>query len=826
MKEIFPLIFGRTGGHPIEALSLLRSNMSEAYVNRFLDLSSEVEAQRSTVVEKLYTEINNEQDERKRKCILNFKRDLFNNRPRAATGFKALAFRKEIESEVKRFFQKKDECENLVKEFNTIFCSEELNNVEKLNSLTSPFFFRNGLIFSSQVLFQELKKRSLAKTDGAIVTSLLKYLTRSVTKTTPFSSFNSIFFLQKKAGEFSQDGITQDSTIQVSNLFYHYLKIYLLNIPSFRDTLLVKSNSTIWLKNDGVSTLHFFQNEGNNESFKNLRSSSSLVTIKNLVSNIDITYGEFVLKLQQLSADPNSSVEEFVTILVKEGFLKIVFPVSWTDKNWISELIDFLHKNQLNRELEGLTELLKVIDKTIVSLENCFDVDTRYEMVLHCFNAVSDFFKSNDPSNEFLEKVSAQDLFYEDHFVNSQESVAETTVTELLSEVKEAFLSFNNIPVKLLKRVNMARLLEVEGKRKLPILSFYEKFYLPNRTDYDFLKDEVKKADKTVSEIIRRIEEAPERQSVDISDLAEQKRNELDSPFGVYIQTEDGGFENTVVNSFCSGYGMNISRFLNSLPEKYAKELMTYNEDLLPGKIVVEIKDASIHNVGTFPQVTEALVDLCENRNLNRSHRVISLADIFVTVNEAKDLIFVDSNNRELKILNFSLEDLNRRSAFYKFIDTFNDTDLFGLNYLLGGIAQFFESKVLQAKIVSIPRIKFRERLTIQRRRWLILKTTLLNSVSKTKEKGENFLNLNAFMIKNAIPEEVFIKFAKRNLKNLQDDKHKPQYFNFRFPVFTALFIDQLNKAGDVIEISEMFPSSDGVMKTGGKVKEYIFNCN
>jgi hypothetical protein len=184
------------------------------------------------------------------------------------------------------------------------------------------------------------------------------------------------------------------------------------------------------------------------------------------------------------------------------------------------------------------------------------------------------------------------------------------------------------------------------------------------------------------------------------------------------------------------------------------------------------------------------------------------------------------ARTESLKILNFSLEDLNRRSAFYKFIDTFNDTDLFGLNYLLGGIAQFFESKVLQAKIVSIPRIKFRERLTIQRRRWLILKTTLLNSVSKTKEKGENFLNLNAFMIKNAIPEEVFIKFAKRNLKNLQDDKHKPQYFNFRFPVFTALFIDQLNKAGDVIEISEMFPSSDGVMKTGGKVKEYIFNCN
>jgi hypothetical protein len=107
MKELFPLIFGRTGGYPIEALSSLRSNMSDAYVDRFLDLSSEVEAQRSIVVEKLYSEVNSEQDERRRNSILNFKRDLFNKRPRAANAFRALAFRKEIESEVKRFFQKK-----------------------------------------------------------------------------------------------------------------------------------------------------------------------------------------------------------------------------------------------------------------------------------------------------------------------------------------------------------------------------------------------------------------------------------------------------------------------------------------------------------------------------------------------------------------------------------------------------------------------------------------------------------------------------------------------------------------------------------------------
>lgn len=101
-----------------------------------------------------------------------------------------------------------------------------------------------------------------------------------------------------------------------------------------------------------------------------------------------------------------------------------------------------------------------------------------------------------------------------------------------------------------------------------------------------------------------------------------------------------------------------------------------------------------------------------------------------------------------------------------------------------------------------------------------------MSIINKTKENGENFLNVNSFMMENEIPCEVFVRFAKRNLENLQDDRYKPQYFNFKIPVFTALFIDQLSKAGDIIEISEMFPTSNGVMKTGGKVKEYIFNCN
>lgn len=822
--EMFPLIFGRVGGYPLEIFDSLKSKIADTYVKRFIDSYQQVNAQRAALLEKLYVEINHEPDEKRRNALLNFKRDLFNKRPRAENVFRTLTLNKRIESEIKEFFQKKADHENLVSEFKSVFCSEEAANIATLNRVTSSFFFRNGLIFSSHVLFHELNKRSLAGADKSVVISLLKYLTRSVTKTTPFSSFNSLFFLHKETDKFTSDEIVKSSSIQLSNLVYHHIRSFLLDNDSFTGTLPIRCNSTLWIEDGPPKTFHFFQNDNNNESFKKLLCSSALLTIKNLVDANDITHRELIMKLHHLSGEDKKSIEEYTSILIKEGFLKIIFPASCTDKNWVSELNAFLRKNQLTEELGKLENLLSTATRSIESLENCFDAESRYEIILNYYDLLIEFFNSCDPSNEFSKKVSAQELFYEDHFTRVNDSISGVVLQELLSEVKKAFSVLNNIKTKRVKRSGM--MLALENNEKMPLLQFYEKIYLPNHQDYSFLNEEIKMAENVAITLINRIEKSPGHNSIDISDLAEpDEKIKLNIPFGVYLQTEDDEFRHVVINSFSHGYGANISRFLNPLPEKYSQELMRYNESLFPDTFIVEIKDASIHNVGTYPKVTGALIDLCDNRSFSESHTIISLADVFVAVNEFKHLILVDGHGRNLQVLNFSMEGLNRRSAFYRFIDLFNDTDLSGLNYILSSIEQFYVNKALQTQIVFIPRIIFGKRLVIQRRKWLIPKTTLLSLSDRTKENAENFLNVTSFMIENGIPDEVFIRFAKRNYKNLQDDKYKPQYFSFKIPVFTALFIDQLSKAGDIIEISEMFPASDSVMNTGGKVKEYILNC-
>ena len=817
--NLFPLILGRIGGLPIDTLDGLRSAICIPHIATYIELQRHLEEQRKRIIEHLYTEISKEQNNHTRNKLLNLKRDIYNRRA-SITKYSELtdvSWRFDLE----RYWQKEKQLQELLQAFNSVFKCEEETAIREVRNLAKDSIFKNGLLFSSHVLLNKITKQPELVADRRQINSLIKYLTRSAAKTTPFSTFNSIFYLYNASKKFTSGSVLEKSSIEASNLLYHHLKNRLLSNRTFRQTLIVKINSTTVLNTQNC-TFNYFQNENNNESFKRINYSPTLEAIVDAIRNSCISYKVLISNLKQLAPNDDAEIEAYLEKLIHEGFLKLIFPVHCTNKTWPSDLVKVLDVMESDIELEKLKEILETIDSTTITLQRNFDVDKRMQLIHHCHRTI---FGTPDSQNNSGQDIDPQDLFYENHFTTVAETLRQADVENLLTEVSLVFSSLHIVSNKKSKRESLARIFKQQEHTKLPILNFYQNIYLPSQNDQEFLTTEIKKASEIVFNIFHEIERSSEQTTYDIS-LILNGTQKVDPGcyFGFYVQAEDIQLQNVVINSFCMGNGVNISRFLNNLPEKYVNDLVAHNRNSLPEKVLIEIKDASIHNVGNFPKLTDSIIDLCDNRYFNGQYEITSLTNIFVTHESQTGLTLVDQDNNPVQILNFSLEGLNRRSAFFRFTDLFNETDFTGITFVFSQLEALFKKKVANSGIASVPRIMFGKKITLQRRKWLVLKSFITNIIANSSGNGEVFLTLNSFIREHTIPAEVFVKFNERNRNDLVNDRYKPQYFNLNAPVFTALFIDELKKAGNVIEFIEMLPTSENVKKTGGRVKEYLFN--
>lgn len=831
-NKLFPFVFGRKGGAPMQILNdfEIGSFFDEAYVQ----LQQDIKTVKNDLVAILFSKIGNEEDDSIKNQFIHFKRDLFNNR-NIEKYSNIIQNHISLQEKLVEYYGKKKELNIVQEKFNIDFNTALYKSINNLKLLTDNFFLKNGLLFSSKILFDEIQKNALSitsinKKDKRLIISLLKYLTRSLTKTTPYSSFNTIFCLQSNNDNFvTVKNEFKKSNLQITNLFYYYLKEILLKDLKFKNELIVRSNSTIWQEDNLKNKFYFFENKNNNEAFKKLNVSPILSFIKEQLELREIKYTSLVTSLELATSENKTIVQGFIDELIKEGFLKIIYPTLNTDKNWITNLIDFINQNNLNSTFIDVVNVLNYVLENIETLENTFNADTRHQIILESYKQITAFLTSRNYETEFLKKVQLQDVFYEDTFVSNDEVISIGIIESLSSEIKKAFHSLNNIPLKKAKRMWLGS--HLTNNTKISILEFYEKIYLKNNESFIVNNTQLHESKIVFSKIKERIEEFNQAlpDSIDISKYCKKIDNEYEKiPFGCYIQTNNKNFDTVVINNFSNGFGSNISRFLNFLPEEYSFNVIAYNEKLFPKTLIIEVKDASIHNVNTFPQLAKGFIHLCDDNIFKKTYKSISLSDIYINQDKDGDIYLTNQDDVVLQVINFSLEGINRRSKFVQFIDLFNNVDNFGYTYLLDKINNYFkENLLLNFDIVYVPRLKFGEKLIIQRKKWFVKKDFLTNLLDeKNKSLDEMFIKINILMKTNFIPDEVFFKIANRNSNNSQDDNYKPQYVNFKSPVFMLLLLNLINKADDIIEITEMFPTYNDVIINGGIVKEYIVNCN
>ena len=838
--ELFPYIIGRTGGGAIDTLSKLKATSTNKALEELPPIKKKINSIKTELVDLIYDAIKKTDDLKAKNKLLNFKRDLYNDR-NIATHLSYLHTQlgetDPIMTGLNEYLAQEERYKALLDKTQTIYQEDLKNAIVALGEITDSPYLKNGLLFSSPTsLRDQIEKFSfdtatLNKKQRRLIFSLLKYITRSTTKTTPFSSFNAIFCLKENGNNYTPLSTGEKpSNMTLNNLVYYYLQTLLLQSPEVKNVLEIRLNDTILALDDSY---HYFTNFENNEFFKKVGKSEIVNFILEFLTKPGkIYYQDLVEELSKATGEPTENARPFVEQLITEGIIYIKYPVSNHDRAWPDRLLDFL-KSEFSPESSLLVEktirLLETLRSVAVSLEKEKSTATRELILQKTHQQLISFSNEIDHGKaEVLNKVHMQDLFYEDTLREYPGKLSKKPLDNTLEDI--ALL--NNLfsatdPKQNAKNKIASHINQLNGAKTVPLLKFYEEVYLKTvDTSFEISKNVLDGLGKTFGNAINQLNADETQEAFDFKEYVnpELSIKNTDS-LGLYFQKFTSNDKETlVINNFSSGHGSNISRYLNIYPTEIADCLKEKVAERFPGKIVAEIKDASIHNVNTFPPLAANIINVSMNGQVNDAYTSIPLRDLFISADSSGGVSLQDKEGKTIVPVDFSSEGIHRKSKLFQFIDLFSPSSTFGLPFLHQIIDQVYLEKLTTSKegLIAIPRIYFGENIVLRRKKWLVSKKELLK-VSATGTLQEVYIALNEWKIKKQIPNEVFVKISKTN--NYENDNYKPQYIHFEMPLLIMLFQNMLEKADDVIEITEMLPHSSQLpVNSSNKrsVSEYV----
>lgn len=818
-------LFGRKGGASITLLKNLESIALQDAVKQKYELQHILSVKQKQAQEVLYQMINMAPDTATRKVWIKLKRKV-----QKQTTILEYIDTKTLPQELSRALIAYQDAlvanQKQVVEYKELFYEELHQNIVEIGKISKLPFLLNGLLFSSHLVKEQLHKynfeqQQLNKKDRKLISTLLKYITRSATKTTPFSSFNTI----QRFDAVSASDATSD--VQINNLFFYYIKKELLNYRPFKDSLPITINPSIEKRE---TAYHYFINQENNESFKKINHSEILNYISNLFLDRSFTYIELIEHISKVTESTNSTTAGFVDQLTDQGFIVLNYPVHQNDKRWMDTLVHYIITDvtfDKDTFLKELKTLLQDCQSTVLSLNQTSDLSERETYILESYNQIHLFFSKHKLSEAFIKKVKAQDLYYEDCFETVAHPLTTSSQKELAIELNQWYNWVNCISYKKGLHYFLMQQSGLKEGDKLPLLHFYEQYYLRLHTQFSLDREELKVFTDKMLAVQQECLQCVNQQSIDLKTIKSlASESKINPSFGAYIQPVGNNADSFVFNGFTRGNNQIDARFLNGVKANGIAAIKEELKQKYPNCTLVELKDASLHNINNFPAITDHAISMDLN-TISGSYSSVGIHELYVQIVE-NQLQIIDQNNRPVKLVNSSLEGLNRRSKLMQFLDVFDPVDTMGYGTFLSQIKQLYRKQAMEQKVVIAPRIQFGNKITIQRKTWFVQKEELQKIlVHQPEELHNNYYQLQQWIKQHYLPSEVFIKIGDRNLTNSEDDHYKPQYINWNSPASVLLFMNLINKAQDIIEISELLPDKQAVMNSNhGCVQELLFTIN
>jgi hypothetical protein len=681
--------------------------------------------------------------------------------------------------------------------------------IKSINELCKNSFFLNAIIFSTDYLFESIKKylpndsSSIKKKERQTIKSILNIHSRATYDCTPFNTFTeiSISKLKKiKQPTFQKNHKQEYFIINEVNLqLIRYILDYISkNIEKFNN-ISIEVNTNFWLKQNTLNFVTPDQKEIAINSILNTNEIQEIITFIN--KNKTIKFHEVLSYCVISFNEKTEDVIIFLKELIKLGVLRIRKNYNVLQPSRLENTIKLLKsiQNESN-SLQCLIVPLSKLESLMLNLSLDSNLSFVYEELKEINSKIKLYYIKHCEIQESDYPFKHYNLIYQDlinksvhNFDYNQAFKLATTIENYISK-----LNFPSLQQLELESMRGYYLKNFKERKKVLVLEFYLLYSNSDEVKLEYKTNLIKAAcfktkyTQLIEDVFKtkiqetyhlgiihlKLEELPYLSFDECLDLKEQSNSQ-----SVYFSVKDKEF---LIHTFLSGYGRAESRFLNFFDNKIKDIYKTMNTKHNLGRKTMEFSDFSFFNANLHSELCIAELDLKQEHTYFKDSKKISLDKIFVK-EEKNSIVLVDEEDNILSPLNVFLEETAEKSFLFNFFNKFTNSREVRISLLIDTINKIVEKENIDNQVIFYPKIILDNDIVLAMKHWKISIIALKIYIKDKNKIIENEL-VKSFLIDRNIPLMGYVQYG------VGENLTKPYFIDLNNPYYLDNFISTIER--------------------------------
>ena len=855
-----PPVLLRVAGFPAEVMEPFASLRCVRQIELLLQLERELDAARAEMEDRLFEKVHGAPDE-VRGVLLSVKRDCHNGRSLAK--WKPDRFRSVLDAAAPGMLDRVLGLEERVAawrdQFRGIFHEERDRERGALLAIVEDADFRRGLALAAPTLVRNLdrlRKTSYGRKERGMDQSLLRYVSRTAFKLSPFSTFTRVGLgllsddVRSGPIQLTQGGWRPRSLSRIKKLVPAQYCTMLLHEGSFRARLEIRPNHTAELVEDGKYRFvrpgrWIFKEESTKlvfqlESLVNVRLGGELIEeVQRHLARGRFTHEDLIESVAAAVGCPVEDARSTVDKLIEIGFLLLQLPWLGTETDVDQSFLAFLRdlpESDLLLSFRRVYERLEHLKKAYPSSESPEDVVAEIDgAVDEGFQILGQglFGSSVDARSDEARNLNEDVLLLSGAGSRHQElaRVDARSAKQAVASV-QPLLRFANLFSHRHDFLYSMRSFIAErwpGCREVGVLDVFEQMqdlWLDYRRFVNRTYSSAEKLSWNPFDLaaIVSLHGLRERIWTEMKDLIHEGADEFHiSPEGLeelmsgvsrdyapmvgpclFLQPVDRRGDLWVSNRILEGTGRFGSRYTGAMEadmrRRYSDHAVRCSSFDLQGEPVeiLDLAGVSGNYLNVHAIQTPRVLDLLGEPSGLEEARRIRLKDLRVRVGGGGFPVLVDPSGRRLLPTHLGMMSMRLLPSLTRFLAHFGPGE-FG--YPIPSLPPLEQGEVKVYRRVRLGNV------IIRRRRW-ITPTEPLRALLQHADDHEVFERVNRWRLTHGIPEHVFLS-ERLPAKFFEQEVYKPQYLSFTSPLFLNVLSSALKGGQERLAIEEMLPTPE-----------------
>jgi hypothetical protein len=849
--KLFPYTIVRYAGMPTSLLESWNLPQVHLYTTGENQLLLQ-QQQQEIICDGLYNLVMQQTDDKIRQKIISLKRNIYNGKlpDDALLALLTPLLGADLLAAISEYISSKKNHERRNSQLEATYEATLLEQRRSIHALLTISGIDKGIVLSSPVLFRQLSSFSSKDPGGyknaenKIEFSLLRYLTRTCYKTSPFSTFT-----HTRLGTF--EPVPEHSLaatagqVKINNSLFRYLTSILTLHPVLNELMMVSRNITVEEDDD---KLRFMVNYLNVEAFQSIPASPVNTLIIQLFDEGPLLFSTLINQLAEAIAPaPRSDAKAYLLKMISTGMLEIGTGISGMEAAWPEKLRAFIHPHiTVINSANSIYQALASLEKYKNNLPHA-SASERAEILANAENMINDLFQSLQqeaglpvtgapaPSGDKELKTmqfaphhfKGNELFYEDCYNLSTEIIQQAPLQQITESVDTLLEHIQPLDHLYEERQRMFRHFQSHFKQdeKVTVTRFYKSYYQEIKQQATTNGDEYE-SNTWRSQLEKQLEALTDQPS-EVITLSQNTfpaitHKAATQSRGMFVQLQPSDNDTCgVINAILPGMGKVNGRFLSLFDQEVTRTFLDYNNTLHEGIKVMELNDASGFNANIHPPLLSYEIKMPGGNNIYQPDAHIPLNELYIMA--GNDQLLLYHNEQQVYAYDLSLESFRNRSRLYQLLAHFNPDIRPSLSALVKIVDQQYEKKhpCSDAPVYIWPRIAFGNQVVLRRKTWEVT-TAAFPVIGQNEKNAAYFTRLNKWREQHRIPEQVFLFLRRRGNNKAKGkagglaDDYKPQFISFHQPILITMLKKLLSRAGTHIWLEEALPAPSG------QVKEYL----